>query len=326
MLNSIRIFAYILPTILIITLLTLPGCDFGDIKPKSTTGDLKVAADENLKQLMIAEEEEFERLNKDANVEYQFMASREVTAALINGDVSVGIVVGGFTEEEYRIANEHSIQIDSFAIAVDGVAFIVNPENPIDRVTSDDLKKIFTGKVNQWGQVVTQDNEQNAQIKSKMTGENAPIKIFIPNMRSDFYTYVRDTLLNGEDYSSRVIICNTGAEIVDSVRKYDNSIGISNLGWLGTGNQDILDSTVKPLRISRIFPNGFQDDFRQFHQGLVFNSEYSFRRVVYAFSTDQGIKLSTGFITFLTNKDGQKVVLKEGMVPVTQPVRTVQIN
>ena len=326
MLNSIRIFAYILPTILIITIINLQGCDFSDIKPKSTTGDLKVVADENIKQLMIAEEKEFERLNPEANIEYQFMATREVTAALINGDVSVAVVVGGLTEEEFNIANEHNVKIDSFAIAVDGVGFIVNPENPIERVTSEDLKKIFTGKVNQWSQVKTQDEEQNTQIMSKMTGKNSSIKIFVPNLRSDFYTYIRDTLLNGEDYSSRVIICKTGGEIVDSVRKYENAIGISNLGWLGTGNQDILDSTVKTLRVSRIFTNGFQDDFRQFHNGLVFNSEYSFRRVVYAFSTEQGIKLSTGFITFLTNKDGQKVVLKEGMVPVTQPVRTVQIN
>lgn len=326
MLNKIRSTYRLLPALFVLITLSISGCDFGEIKSQATTGDLRVTADETLKKVMLEEEAEFERLNKEANVELTFLPSRYVTAELINGEVSLIVTSGGFTAEEEKAIKDHNIEVQTHEFAVDGVAFIVNPNNPITRVTSEDLKKIFTGEYTRWDQIVSQDAEQNLQVKSKMTGANANIKLFIQRPNSDFYSYVKDTVLNGADYSKKSDICSTSVQMLDAIRNNENAIGISNLGWMGTGNQDILDSTVRPLRISRIYPNGFQDDFKQFHQGLVFNSEYPYRRVVYVYTTDKGIKLAAGFITFLLNKDGQKVVLKEGMVPVTQPVRTLQIN
>lgn len=326
MLNKIRSTYRFLPSLIVIISLSISGCDFGEIKSQATTGDLRVTADETLKKLMIEEEAEFERLNKEANIELNFLPSRYVTAELINGEVSLVVTMGGFTAEEEKAIQDNNIEIEKHEFAVDGIAFIVNPNNPITRVTSEDLKKIFAGEYTRWDQIVSQDAEQNLQVKSKMTGANANIKLFIQRPNSDIYSYVKDTVLNGTDYSNISDICSTSVQMLDEIRKNDNAIGISNLGWLGTGNQDILDTTVRPLRISRIYANGFQDDFKQFHQGLVFNGEYPYRRIVYIYTTDKGIKLSSGFITFLLNKDGQKVVLKEGMVPVTQPVRTLEIN
>lgn len=325
MLNRILLTTCLFSAI-IITTLSISGCDFSEIKSQATIGDLSVTSDESLKNLMLEEEKEFERLNKEANIELKFLPTRYVTAELINGDVKFIVTTGDFTAEEQKAITDNNIEIQKYEFAVDGYAFIVNPKNPITRVTSDDLKKILTGEYTSWDQVVTQDQQQNAEVKSKMTGKNANIKLFIQRPNSDMYSYVKDTVLNGMEYYSKANICSTSVQMLDEIRKNDNAIGISNLGWLGTGNQDVLDSTVKPLRISRIYPNGFQDDFKQFHQGLVFNGEYPYRRIVYIFTTEKGVGLANGFITFLMNKDGQKVVLKEGMVPVTQPVRTIQIN
>ena len=325
MLNRIQ-FTSLLFSVIIITALSISGCDFSEIKSQATTGDLAVTSDESLKKLMLEEEKEFERLNKEANVELKFLPTRYVTADLINGDAKFVVTVGDFTEEEQKAIKDNNIEIQKYEFAVDGIAFIVNPNNPLSRVTSEDLKKIFTGEYTRWDQVVTQDQEQNAELKSKMSGQNANIKLFIQRPNSDMYSYVKDTVLGGADYSSKANICSTSVQMLDEIRKNDNAIGISNLGWMGTSNQDILDTTVKALRISRIYPNGFQADFKEFHQGLVFNQEYPYRRIVYIFTTEKGVGLASGFITFLVNKDGQKVVLKEGMVPVTQPVRTIQIN
>ncbi len=80
------------------------------------------------------------------------------------------------------------------------------------------------------------------------------------------------------------------------------------------------------MRISKIHSSGRQDDFAQFHQGLVFNKKYPYRRKVILYTTDFGIKLSTGLITFLLSKEGQKVVVENGLVPISQPIRTIQIK
>ena len=98
------------------------------------------------------------------------------------------------------------------------------------------------------------------------------------------------------------------------------------MNWLSTGNHDTIDSTVKPLRVSKIWDNGKQDDYSEFHQGLIFNGKYPYRRTIYIITSEVGITLATGFITFLTKTDGQKIVLKNSLVPVNQPIRTIQIN
>ena len=98
------------------------------------------------------------------------------------------------------------------------------------------------------------------------------------------------------------------------------------MSWLSLGNQDKLDSTVKSLRVSRIHVSGMQEDFVQFHQGLIYNKTYPYRRSVILYTTDFGIKLSTGLITFLLSKEGQKTILENGLVPINQPIRTIQIN
>ena len=110
------------------------------------------------------------------------------------------------------------------------------------------------------------------------------------------------------------------------IRENKNAIGITNLGWLSKGNQDSLDSTVKPLRISRIYPNGKQEDYAELQQGLVFTRKYPYIRKIIAYTTILDIQLSTGWITFLRNTDGQKVFLERGLVPITQPVKVIQLD
>ena len=302
------------------------GCDFGDIKPKSTTGSLSVAVDENVEPLMKMEVAEFQRLNPEAKIELRFLPTRNILAELINNQAKYVISTADFNEEEKKVIAEHDIKISRHVFAVDGIAFIVNPSNPVKRVTSEDIKKIFSGEYTQWDQVVSQDEEQNAAVKKTMTGKNSKIKLYIQRRNSGTYDFVQDSVMNNLEFSKNVNVCSTSAQMLDMIRQNENAIGISNLGWLATGNQDVLDTTVRPLKISAIKEGERQTDFIQFHQGLVFSGEYPYRRIVYIFTTEQGIKLASGFTTFLLNKDGQKVALESGMVPVTQPVRTVQIN
>lgn len=98
------------------------------------------------------------------------------------------------------------------------------------------------------------------------------------------------------------------------------------MNWLSKGLQDTIDTTVNTLRVSKIKENGVQEDYAEFHQGLLYNAKYPYRRTIYVLTTESDIKLATGFITFLVRTDGQKIVLKNSLVPITQPVRTIQLN
>ena len=306
--------------------LILHRCNFDEIKSISTTGDMSIVVDENVEPLMKDEIREFERLNPEAKIRMKVVPTKVAKADLINRETNLIVVTRSFDEQEKAIIEKNKLEIKEYPIAVDAIGFIVNNKNPISRLTSDDLKNIFTGVYNNWTDIKSQDEEQNKAVAKFFTGPSNKIKLFIQRRNSSTYDYVLDSILKKIEYATTAIVCSTSVQMLNSVRENESSTGIVNMNWLSKGSQDTIDTSVKSLRISKIIDNGRQDDFREFHQGLIYNGTYPYRRTIYVITSDSGIKLSTGFITFLVKTDGQKIVLKNSLVPVTQPVRTIDIN
>lgn len=307
-------------------IMLMSGCDFSEIKSTATTGEMVLAVDENQEPLMKAEVAEFERLNEEAKVKMIVGPTNVVIADIINGKVKSVVANRRFNEEEKKIIEGNKTEYKEYPVAIDGIAFIVNTSNPAIRITSSDLKAIFTGEYNEWSKVTVQDEEQNQQLKNLAGTKADKIIPFIQRKNSSTYDYVRDSVLSGMEYSSSSVMCSTTVQIMNSVRDNPGGIGIVSMSWLSKGVQEELDSTVRPLRVSKIWDSGRQDDFAEFHQGLLANGNYPYRRTVYLITTELDIRLATGFTTFLLKNDGQKVVLKNGLVPVSQPVRTIQLN
>lgn len=303
-----------------------PGCKFDEIKSVSTTGELSIVVDENVEPLMNAEIIEFERLNPEAKVKMKSVPTANAVADLINGDTKLIVLTRNLTSEEKASLQKNKLELKEYPLAVDGIGFIVNVNNPVQRVTSEDLKNIFSGQYKYWTDIKSQNAEQDAEVKKTFKGPSNSIKLFIQRKNSSTNKYFQDSVLKDFQYSASAAVCSTSVQMLESIRNNENAIGIISMNWLSKGNQDTIDTTVSTLRVSKIRENGVQEDYAEFHQGLIFNGKYPYRRTIYILSTETDIKLSTGFITFLIKTDGQKVVLKNSLVPVTQPVRTIQLN
>ncbi|MBK8550992.1 MAG: substrate-binding domain-containing protein [Ignavibacteria bacterium] len=306
--------------------LLVSGCKFDEIKSIATTGSMSIDVDENIEPLMKAEITEFERLNPEAKINMKSTPTANAFADLINGDTKLIVVTRNFTEDEKAALLKNKLELKEYPLAVDGIGFIVNVKNPVTRVTSVDLKNIFSGENKLWTDIKSQNEEQNSEAKKFFKGPLNNIKIFIQRKNSATNKYFQDSVLKNLEYSNSAIVCSTSVQMLNSVRENENAIGIISMNWLSKGEQDTIDTTVATLRVSKVRENGIQEDFAEFHQGLLFNEKYPYRRTVYVFCTEQGIQLSTGFITFLLNTDGQKIVLKNSLVPVRTPVRTIQLN
>jgi ABC-type phosphate transport system substrate-binding protein len=302
------------------------GCKFDEIKSLTTTGELNISVDENVQPLMQDEVKEFERLNPEAKIDMKASPTNNVIADLVNGQTKLIVVTRNFTQEERDLIKRNNLEVKEYPIAVDGIGFIVNLKNPVKRITSQDLQKIFSGEYKKWTDIKIQDEEQNLAVKKFFNATNDNIKLYIQRKNSSTHEYVKDSILANAEYSNTAQVCSTSVQILNGVRDNESAIGIINMNWLTTGHQDTLDSTVKTLRVSKIWENGRQDDFMEFHQGFLYNGNYPYRRTIYVFSSEVDMKLATGFVTFLVKTDGQKIVLRNSLAPVTQPVRTIQLN
>lgn len=306
--------------------LFLYSCDFGSIKSKSTTGEMTIEVDENLEPVAVLLSKDFSRLNIEAKINIVSKPTKNVITDLLNKETKLIIIAGDMSEDDKKFVKDYKIEIQRYELATDGIAFITNLGNPAVRLTSQDLKKIFTGEITRWSQIKAQDEEQNKNVADKMKGTNELIKVFIQRPNSNTYSYVKDSVLDGQNYYDKAVICSTSVQMLDIVRETKNSIGFLNMGWLSKGSQDVMDTTVQYIRVSKIWKNGRQDDFAQFHQGLIYTKQYPYIRQIICYNSDVGIQLTTGFISYLMHNDGQKVFLDNGFVPINQPIRTIKIE
>lgn len=307
-------------------LILIQGCDYGELKQKAVTGESTIVSDETLAPLMREFKSEFERLNPEAKLNYTVQPSKVAITELLNRDVKSILVGRELNEEELQFAKKVNLELKKYEVALDGIGFIVSPESPIERLTSEDLKKIFSGQVTKWSQIKVEDEEQNQNVLKKLKGAKDDIKLYIQRPNSSLYDLVKDSALKINAFAESSVICSTSVQILESVRKNMSGIGVINLSWISIGNQDEQDSTIRPVRISFITPSGTQRDYAIFHQGTVAYRSYPYIRKIYFYTSEVDINVITGFVSFLLNKDGQTIVLKNGLVPVSQPLRIIKLD
>ncbi|MBK6537062.1 MAG: substrate-binding domain-containing protein [Ignavibacteria bacterium] len=209
------------------------GCKFDEIKSVTTTGELTIVVDENVEPLMKAEIKEFERLNPEAKVKIKVAPTKVAKADLINGETKFIVVTRNFDDEEKAVLEKNKTEVKEYPIAVDGIGFIVNPKNPVKKVTSDDLKNIFTGKFTKWTEIKSeQDKSQDEEAGKFFKGSIDKIKLFIQRKNSSTYDYVLDSILKKTEYSNTAVVCSTSAQVLYNVRNIENAIGIINMNYL----------------------------------------------------------------------------------------------
>jgi len=112
------------------------------------------------------------------------------------------------------------------------------------------------------------------------------------------------------------------------VEKNPESIGIISVNWVCDPDDSITHAFLKRVKVVGVTPdfdpNG--DDFYKPHPAYIADKSYPFIREVYTISRETFAGLGRGFVQFVANDQGQRIVLKMGMVPATMPIRLVHIS
>ena len=140
--------------------------------------------------------------------------------------------------------------------------------------------------------------------------------------------YVLDSLCPDRKLSDCLRAEKTNRRVIDYVAQNPEAMGVVGVSWL----QNPEDSTnlsflkqVKVLGVSRHRPAMSFNSFKPWQAYLALK-EYPLIREVYVILTDPRQGLASGFTGFLTSDRGQRIILKAGIVPATQPVRIVNVK
>ncbi|MDR3051205.1 MAG: substrate-binding domain-containing protein [Oscillospiraceae bacterium] len=113
---------------------------FGGSKP---AGKIVVAGSSSVTPVMEKLKEAYQALNPDAVIEIQMSDSSAGMTAAINGTCDIGMASRALKESELT-------ELTETVIALDGIAVIVNNQNPLVGLAAEQVKDIFTGGVTQW--------------------------------------------------------------------------------------------------------------------------------------------------------------------------------
>lgn len=168
--------------------------------------------------------EAFMAENPEVKVTYNPTGSGSGIQAAEEGRCDIGLSSRDLKEEEQE-------KLTGTVVAIDGIAMIVNPENPVEDLTIEDIAKIYTGEIQNW---------------SEVGGQDAPIVLIgreaASGTRDGFESITGTSDLC--QYSQE--LTSTG-DVVQTVSSNPNAIGYASLASV--------KETVKTLKVEGVVPS-----------------------------------------------------------------------
>jgi phosphate transport system substrate-binding protein len=290
-------------------LAVLAGCTKEPGSTKLTEGRLVVECDEAVFPVFEKVVAEFREQYKDAQLTIRSVEAREAIADFYNDSVRVIICARPFNNEEREMLKAARIEVQESHVAMSAIALIGNRDVAADRFRMTEVDSIFGGERTRWSP----------------GGNSAPIELVVGDINSSTNEVFRTALMGGRKFTLSAAPTQSSSTIVEYVAKTPNTLGIVGVAWLKG-----YDERVKIMEIGgpAYRPDTTHAAGQYFSpaQAYVFQGYYPLAAPVTMYSRAYARDLGLGFIAFVAGTMGQKIITREGLVPVTMPVRIVQLT
>ena len=122
----------------------IPQGTGGAYSGSAPAGTVTVAGSSSVTPVMEKLKEAYQQVNPNAQIVVQQNDSTTGVTSAIDGICDIAMVSRELKESEL------SAGLSPTTIAIDGIAVIVNPDNPVDSLTSEEVKAIYTGEKTEW--------------------------------------------------------------------------------------------------------------------------------------------------------------------------------
>ncbi len=273
-----RLFPIILAIVLVVAVVSGEGC------VANNAGKLQLAGSTSVQPHAEVLAQAFQQNHSDAQVYVQGGGSSAGIQAVGEGTAAIGMSSRAIKPSETSAYPT----LKPIAIAIDGIAMIANPNNPVNNLTMNQTRDIFTGNVTNWSQV---------------GGADATINVINREQGSGTRDGVQTIVLNGGKFSGGIVLSSTGA-IRTGVSQDVNAIG-----YISSGE---LDSSVKAINIDGVAPT----------YDTIANRTYKIQRDFLFITKGDPNGLASQFINFTLSSGGQALLKANGLVSINEAKNT----
>jgi phosphate transport system substrate-binding protein len=279
-------------TLMVLAMFFVVGCS-EDADPNEPVGFIQVKGSDTVVNAAQKIAEEFMKDYPHVFVAVTGGGSGVGIASLINKTCDVATASREMKPKEKELAEKRGVFPKEFTVAHDGVAVIVNKDNPVDKLTIEDLHKIFTGKATNW---------------KEFGGKDLSIVTLSREVSSGTHIYFKEEVVqlgkkdNREEFSPQTLLLTSSQAIVEEVVVNEAAIGYLGMGYVS--------ERTKPLLVAN------SGEFYPPDVNNVIKKTYPLSRPLYFYTNGEPQGVIKLFIDFTLSPKGQQQFIETGFVPV----------
>ena len=203
--------------------------------------------------------------------------------ALIKGQTDICTASRNLKPDEAKLLADYYGTLGLvYLIAKDALSIYVNKKNNLANISMKDLKKIFSGEIENW---------------NKVGGRDTSIIAVSRNPNSGTYLYFKEHVMEGSDYKDDIMIEPTTKAIISFIEENENAIGYGGMGYRGN---------VSVLNIDEV----------ELTENNIRNDTYPIIRYLHFLTTKTPTGEVKRFIDWVLSPSGQSIVRNSGYIPL----------
>ncbi|HIZ84222.1 MAG TPA: phosphate ABC transporter substrate-binding protein [Firmicutes bacterium] len=252
------------------------GSGSGASQTAELSGTVNTDGSTSMESVMGALIEQFESDHSGVTVNYSGTGSGAGVTAAQQGTADIGLASRDLKEEETGVK--------SITVAKDGIAIIVNPNNPVANLSVEQIAQLATGEITNWSDVGGNDGEVVFIGREAGSGTR------------DGFESITDT----EDKCKYTNELTSTGEVIANVASNPNAIGYASLS--------AVDDTVKALTVDNVAPS----------EATVLDGTYKIQRNFnFIVSDTEALSdVAQAFVDFATSTDASDLIADAGAVPL----------
>lgn len=263
--------------ILLLSTISLSACSPEPASPaiSQLSGSITEAGSTTVQPLAEKLAGDFMAANPMATITIQGGGTDVGIKSASDGTVNIGAASRDLSPDDPRLVK--------FIIARDGIAIVVNPQNPVNGLTKDQVRDIFAGNTTDWSQLGGRPGPIDVASREEGSGTRASFEEFV---------------MGGNLITSRAILQSSNGALTQVVRGDTRAISFVSFG--------AVDGGIKALAINGVAAT----------EASAANGTYPFVRPLYFLTDTEPAGLVKAFIDYCLGPEGQKIASSEGFIPV----------
>ncbi|MDD5585181.1 MAG: PstS family phosphate ABC transporter substrate-binding protein [Candidatus Omnitrophica bacterium] len=216
-------------------------------------------------------------------------------SSLISGTCDIAMSSRNIKQKEIELAKKKDINPYEIKVALDGLAVVVNPKNPVSKLTTGELAGIFSGKISNWKEV---------------GGNDQKIVILSREVNSGTHVYFKEHILRKNDPASKeefapgALLLSSSQAIAEEVSGNSAAIGYYGMGYISEKQKVIAVAKDKDSEyVSPSIEN-------------VISGKYLISRPLFVYANGEPKEFVKKFVDYALSQEGQEIVSKTDFVPI----------